>query len=417
MGVSLKPNVLGGGPSGNTPVGDWTSVDLLNELLIAHWGHERAYQRYGLLFSREVVSGNFMANLEQSGQLRECCKILCNGLSEGVLAAQVNLDSGAQERIPPDSWMKNQDLYFEFSFRQGRVLAGAHQDSPLKSMEGGVLLFEIEKSREWLSGLSSTHVLPGPLKRNPWGLRREPSVTLCEAISWLTDGAAKTASDRRRESAANATYFDERLSDGVDQFGAWDPLRKEFEYCVAAEMAKSVKIDRVRNILRDKIADGSLEAFGCYVDQGGREHGLSRVDPDFFLHSVGLSSLHDQTCVDPEAEHDSYREAREAGLWKSIRFRCVDLVRLFGSRPEVQVGAVTVATPKHPRMSVAEAKRRYSERVENWDVNLQPPTREDDEAWLKSELGVSRDLARKIRKEIAPENWQRGGRRKKPGGN
>lgn len=417
MSISLRPKVLAGSPKGSVPTGFWTSVEVMNELLLDCWG-ERAYQRSGRLYSFDVHDGNFIATLEQNSHLRECCGLLRGALIDGHFEALIRKNDQKPERIPPDSWLSVPRKDLRINFILGEAFAGWENDSPLKPLEGGIFIFEIAKVKQWLGQLDSPHLLPMPLQRCPLSISEKPFVTLCEATYWLADGFPRTEAEAQMRSIEDSDFAAQKLDDNrLSELGEWNLELIEIEDFVAWQMAETVRINRVQSILRDKIADGTLEAFGCYVDQGGREYELLKVDPDFFLHSVGLSSLHDQTCVDPNAEHGAYRKAREAGLWKSIRFRRADLVRLFVSQPEVQDEAVTVSTPKHPRMSVAEAKRRYLDRVETWDVNVNPPTREDDEAWFKSDLGVSRDSARKIRRENAPESWQRGGRRKKLGGN
>ena len=73
-------------------------------------------------------------------------------------------------------------------------------------------------------------------------------------------------------------------------------------------------------------------------------------------------------------------------------------------------------TPKIQAFSRAKAERKYKARVENWPADKQHPSRKDDESWFKKELGVSRGIAREIRKEYAPEEWRSHGRRK-TGGN
>lgn len=69
-----------------------------------------------------------------------------------------------------------------------------------------------------------------------------------------------------------------------------------------------------------------------------------------------------------------------------------------------------------PRFSRAEAEAAYQKRVENWPDDETPPSRDDDVIWLKAEFGASRDFARKMRNEHAPEGWRSHGRRK-TGGN
>ena len=93
--------------------------------------------------------------------------------------------------------------------------------------------------------------------------------------------------------------------------------------------------------------------------------------------------------------------------------------RLREDQAGLSVGAVAGAddsddqkTPKTQAFSPSKAEREYKSRVENWPADKPPPSREDDESWLKEEFGVPRDKAREIRKEHAPEKWRSHGRRK-----
>lgn len=355
MSVSLS-KVLGGSPSGSVPVGYWTSVEVMNALLPDHWG-ERAYGSYGRLFSHEVMGGNSMADYEHSAHLRECCEILWKALCDGVFEALVRMCDKEPERIPPDSWMSVPRRDIRINFILGEAYAGPEHESPLKPIEGGTFLFETEKVRQWLADLPSPHLLPKPLKRDPWSLSPEPSVTQCEAISWLADGVAKTAFQLQWESAEASNFCDERLSENrVGELGEWHPIRVEFEYFVASELARTVRINSIRNALRDLLASRELEAFGCFVDEHGRDHKLSMVDPDFFLHPVSLSNLHDLISTDANAEGDAWREAREAGQWKSVRFRRRDLIGLFGENitKEVQTakasGTASTTAKRGPKL-------------------------------------------------------------------
>ena len=72
-------------------------------------------------------------------------------------------------------------------------------------------------------------------------------------------------------------------------------------------------------------------------------------------------------------------------------------------------------TPKKRRYSRAKAEREYQARVKNWPADERPPSRLDDESWLKKEFGVPRDKAREIRKKHAPPEWQKSGAPKSGG--
>ena len=66
-------------------------------------------------------------------------------------------------------------------------------------------------------------------------------------------------------------------------------------------------------------------------------------------------------------------------------------------------------TPKKQRFSQAKAERAYKVRVENWPADDRPPSRADDESWLKNGFNVPRGKAREIRNEHAPLDWLKSG--------
>lgn len=67
-----------------------------------------------------------------------------------------------------------------------------------------------------------------------------------------------------------------------------------------------------------------------------------------------------------------------------------------------------------PRPLKAELEAAYKGWVSKY-VGLEPPSRKDDEAFLKERFPgnhITRDRVREIRAQLAPESWKRGGRRK-----
>ena len=72
--------------------------------------------------------------------------------------------------------------------------------------------------------------------------------------------------------------------------------------------------------------------------------------------------------------------------------------------PRIPAGPGSAPTSL-PNFSAGKAERAYRKRVETWPENERHPSREDDEKWLKKNFGVPRDIAREIRRKLAPQDW------------
>ena len=67
---------------------------------------------------------------------------------------------------------------------------------------------------------------------------------------------------------------------------------------------------------------------------------------------------------------------------------------------------------KPVRVNTKELESRYLERVAAY-VGRTPPSRSEDEAWLKETYRLGRTRSRELRKKLAPADWHKAGARKK----
>jgi hypothetical protein len=65
------------------------------------------------------------------------------------------------------------------------------------------------------------------------------------------------------------------------------------------------------------------------------------------------------------------------------------------------------APAKH---SKSEVKAAYRQRIE--ELRDTPPSRADDENWVKNTFGMPKYKARQLRKSLAPQEWTNSGRRR-----
>lgn len=356
---SLKTRALGGSPPGSVPIGYWTSIEVMNHLLIRYWG-DRAYDRSGKLFYHDAINERPVRDIEQDAQLRTCSLVLWQALCDGVFETLIRKASDEPERFPPDSWISVCRYDLQTNFILGEAFAGWRHDSPLKPVEGGVFLFEAEKVEQWLATIESEHTLPAPLRRAPECLKPEPHVTLAEVVAWLATGTPKTANELRQAYESKLAYIENWLaSEKLDDLGDWNARRIELEDFVAAAMAEFHRLDHVCNVLRDLIASGELEAFGCFIDRVGKAVKRIKIDPDVFLASVHLRPMHDQIGVCYGAEEDDYRGARESGVWNSVRFRRYDVTERWSA---------SVAAPSAPgKKANQEPKAQARGPKPKWD--------------------------------------------------
>lgn len=331
MSNESKPRALGGSPSGSVPLGYWTSIEVMNQLLIRYWG-ERAYQRSGRLLSHDVIDKSPVADLEHSAQIRTCVDVFWKALCSGEFEANVKKAAGEIERIPPDNWLSVYKYDLQINFTLGKAYAGVHSNSPLKPIDGATFLFKRDAIEQWLDGLVSEHLLPDPLIRDADALPATASVSLCQAITWLADSRCMSAQDFLTETLEQSGYLDAWVEGSkLEGLGDWKPDRIALEDFVATEMARTVRLNRARLAVQNAITVDELEAFGRHVSWNGQVGDLKKVDPDFFLFAVKLQYQHDQIGTDGEAEYPAYVESREAGYWESVRFRRSDLVRTWGT--------------------------------------------------------------------------------------
>jgi len=105
-----------------------------------------------------------------------------------------------------------------------------------------------------------------------------------------------------------------------------------------------------------------------------------------------------------------------ATLWYGLLFRREQVLKLWPDLKEHASATPDKITTDRTSAPYSEAKLRawYEERVKTWPQGTQGPSRDGDWAAAKLALGdgVPRDTVWNLRREMAPEEWKRGGRPK-----
>jgi hypothetical protein len=108
-------------------------------------------------------------------------------------------------------------------------------------------------------------------------------------------------------------------------------------------------------------------------------------------------------------------DEKRVGHWEKVTIDGASLATWLSNFP-ANCAETGPAKELPKRADTKELRRAYEERVANWPKGAPPPSREEDWKFLKAlHDGISRDRARDIRKQFAPQSWKERGRRKSGG--
>lgn len=108
-------------------------------------------------------------------------------------------------------------------------------------------------------------------------------------------------------------------------------------------------------------------------------------------------------------------DEKRVGHWTNVRIDAASLAAWISISPaKREETSPTRELPK--RADTKELHRAYGERVATWPKGAPPPPLREDLEFLRTlHDGLSRDRARDIRRQLAPQIWKKSGRRKSGG--
>ena len=117
---------------------------------------------------------------------------------------------------------------------------------------------------------------------------------------------------------------------------------------------------------------------------------------------------------DLEPDNRENASLRGAGgeEWHDVTLRRDDVLRLWPeSFLEIQKVEVPSKIPRRRIAKTPDLKKAYEKRVLNWPKDKKPPTREEDEQYMRDVHNLSRETTRDFRKQFAPLRWTKSGKR------
>jgi hypothetical protein len=163
---------------------------------------------------------------------------------------------------------------------------------------------------------------------------------------------------------------------------------------VQAEIASFAEAGRLTTAWRPKIG-GELHTIPTpwwNTEQLSVRFDLCQIDPD---HPFELRGMMDTYCW-IFVERDSLRKSLSAISRRNQRVAGADEAELTRPKP----------------VQTKELERDYLNRAQTY-TGKKPPSRAEDESYLKEKYGLSRTRARELRKKLAPAEWHKTGARKK----
>lgn len=406
--------------SAATPVGYWNTEEVLGRLLPLWWGerskladtHLLGYEINGKALGKWCGS---LEQLEQDAQWREIMRIFRDGAASGEIEVRYQ-NGGSIDRIPQSHWSKLTDQELRDNLMHGKPWAPFLDEDTKIGKVGAPFIVNTEDAANWLRGLTSPHVLPEPMLRDPDFLLDDHTVSISEAVSWLADGVPQTASAMRSQARESARWFDEQVKLYRTGDIEHKPERALADF-IATELARIARSSAVVRLIEREIVEGGLKIWGR---RGEKE--LDEVPPRAFLSGMHLWPMHDSIDVDGDMTMEDFRVARSEGAYNRACFSRADIVRLWGGVVE-QPASPSANTDEHDfpesfpslpdkkPLDQSQAKdlvRGFLEHIKERGVRCTSPERQK---WVQAALGCNREKAREYLDELSTDEMKKGGRR------
>jgi hypothetical protein len=185
-----------------------------------------------------------------------------------------------------------------------------------------------------------------------------------------------------------------------------DPELARAERAAASSMREALANGSLVALIRDP-KTGNILKPSVWSDDGTQNYWRGKKDTD-------SSAPLDSDFVSPDDPNTPGPCAQSNGrrckvfLWKK------DFLQWLGEFNE-DSKSPTLFSPNDPKprksWSTPEIELAYRKRIEEFR-DKEPPSREDDERYCKDTFGIGQTRARELRKQLAPPEWKKRGRRK-----
>ena len=219
-----------------------------------------------------------------------------------------------------------------------------------------------------------------------------------------------------------ASYSDAHLALDTDGLSSAEldqkrQERRSAQKITGQELARAERA--AASSMREALANGSLVArirdpktgdilkLKVWSDDGLQNYWRGRTDTDSSAPlESDFASPDDPNAPGPWAQSNGQR--RRVFLWLN------DFLHWSGGFNE-DSKSPTLFSPHNPKLrkswSTSEIELAYRKRIEEFR-DKEPPSREDDERYCKDTFGIGQTRARELRKQLAPPEWKKRGRRK-----
>lgn len=249
-----------------------------------------------------------------------------------------------------------------------------------------------------------------------------PYWTYMMVLAWVYFGE-RALVEQVADSAVNRRTFRQqvRLPDGRTEMvetdaGPITPLwltlhaNRRREKPETATMAPKMTCADAQSAIMEKLRADALTAYGLENDAGD----LRPIPSLWWADGKVYEGRDGRPYAGPE---DVFRSG--ATRWYGLLFKRDQVLKLWPEMTATASAALDKLTSNRTAAPYSEAKLRvwYEERVTTWPQDAPGPSRDEDWAAAKLALGdgVPRGAVRSLRRELAPADWKRLGRRKTGG--
>ncbi len=282
------------------PVPGYVTGGQLMDRLMAIWWGPSAGDPHGSINGEPVEREAPVQRAIVNGQLYECSHLIVSAAEAEEIEGVVSID-GEMRVLSPSDWSERTVPEWAQDLLDGVI--NRCQTEPTAWANGQLLMFDMTAITAWLNSLSSPHLLPAPLKRDPDKLTNDP-VTLSRAVTWLSDGTpmewwepiSPSQGDAAREIADLKDPDADSFKPSVWLAGYWASRQRQTE--AESEVLLALK-------------SGELTAFGEQTSGNSmtprRDDELYDIPRNYFRNAVKLTPMSKDTIgPDRDADGDSW---------------------------------------------------------------------------------------------------------------